>query len=149
MDLNDEKTYSKKFVKKLNALADFANSHPEGFTKVQAADALGVSYQTMNWMVKGLRIVLKEEHHNLVCKPNGHKQPWLFFLTAETAPMVGYGEFKTSNIKSNLHGTYAVIKSGLKSADKRTKEGKELMIMENDLGALLSKLELMKELKQV
>lgn len=112
-------TYTRWNWKELGDQAlNWAIEHPDGFTKPQLAEALGVPEGVVGGIFRLLRHRLAADTMNLVGDPQGQRERWLFHLVGNQAQAVAWEQMRLGDTETRLRITRDVVTSmGLDRTD--------------------------------
>jgi len=108
-----------------NLLYTIVTTQTGPWTIYDLAYELGVGVQTARIVVRDLRQLCGLLHDvTLTCEPNGHNQPWLYWLDGRPSD----GEWWTANrvldLNARVDTVRAVIEAEMRGIDHRTTEAR-------------------------
>ncbi len=119
-------------------LFDHAVAHPAGFTKADAALALGWDLDILNRTIRDLRHSLGAEDtpYNLVADHPGDRGQWRYRLVDTRDDGRGWLLNRKRDAQARLETVHSVIHSLVEATDGRTHDGRVLVRCEQRVQAL-------------
>ena len=132
--------------KDVELLYDYAQAKPEGFTYKDVARDLGWEDRSRLFRTaRYVRLMFANDSINLVCEPQGQREPWRYRLVGTYAEARGWGGNRDRDLKTRVATICAVAKTLVHTTDGRTMEGKRARLVESTLSNLLVQLAAMQE----
>jgi hypothetical protein len=117
---------------RVDQLWDYAVEHPEGFTREEAADALGVSHGMVGWIIRNLRETLADDDVNLVAEPDG-VGPWIYRLVGDLKEAGPWVNNRLADLETRI-GTMANVAASIDHALKgRNVAGRKARVIRRTL----------------
>lgn len=119
------------------AARDYAELHPEGFTKDDLRDALGVDEDIVNHAIYLLRRTFSiDDAVNLVADPQGKGERWRYRLVNQHREARGWQDGRVGDMMTRCRTMLSVAKSIERAEDPDTLNGAQARVMRRDLQRL-------------
>ena len=119
-------------------LSDYALANLDGFTNVDAMDALGWSLPTFNQTLRRLRLYLGHfDDINLTCDPPGDGGKWIYRLVGTLEEMRPWSVNRLHDTETRLRTQEAMMAPIVRATDGRTTDGKVARVTEKALRRLV------------
>lgn len=114
----------------LTQMWDLLVSRPGGVTIHEIAAALRTTRYYADGIVRSFRLLFGDtDSINLVCAPNGSRQPWLYSLAGTYDGSSTWTGNRIGDAESRFETIIAIVRSIVTATDGRTIEGKRARIM--------------------
>jgi len=110
-------------------LFDFAVKKPKGFVYEDVDSAFGWTKPTFFATVRHLRGRLAEDEINLVCKPRGMCETWLYSLVATREDAKRWNLNRLDDMVARITTFASVAESIVRATSGRTIEGKKARVL--------------------
>jgi hypothetical protein len=124
-----------------DALYDYAVAHPEGFTAPQAMADLELTGKQADIAVRDVRLMLGSDEINLVCDPQGSRDPWLYRLVGDMDGAAPWIANRERDMMSRLQTVRAVASSIVHATDGRSLGGRRAAKVRRTITRLIEDLE--------
>lgn len=134
-----------KAERAVNDLFDYATRRPEGFSRDEALDALGISHPDFNKAVNGVRRILAGDDIQLTCDPNGLREQWTYRLVGTAEKGGPWVDNRLRDSRARFMTLRDFTQSLVNATDGRTKDGRQAREMHMAAKHLLERLDLIEE----
>jgi DNA-binding transcriptional regulator LsrR (DeoR family) len=121
------------------AVLDTLQQHPEGLSAADIARQMGVRLRVIRRDIRRLRRDVSVD--NIPAVPNGHRQPWLYFLTNEAQPNEAWAKNRVADMESRFLTQIGQAKTMVRVTNGRTVEGRKARKIERTLEYLMRELD--------
>jgi hypothetical protein len=129
---------------RVTQLFELLAAAPDGLTKPQIAYLMTLSIDRVEQVVHDLRIELGGgDTVTVPCDPDPDNPggPWIYKLVGNITDAKEYFGYRVRGLEAEMVTMYAMTESLLRSADKRTRDGRQLGAIHRHLGRMLEDLE--------
>jgi hypothetical protein len=123
------------------SLYDYAVANPKGFTYVDVERDLRWDRKRLIVAVRQVRLLFHDDTLNLICDPQGFRQPWLYRLVGNYDDARPWSANRAGDLEARLNTMLAVAETVVHTSDGRTLPGKRARLIYSTLANLVVQLE--------
>jgi len=128
-------------AEKVGRLFDYAADKPEGFTYRDVEKELGWDRKMFFATARKLRVLLgNDDRINLVCDPQGTRQPWLYRLSGDVDGARGWVANRLGDAETRIGTMQSVCATLERATDGRTSDGRRARVMNKGLTRIIEDL---------
>jgi phosphoribosylformylglycinamidine (FGAM) synthase-like amidotransferase family enzyme len=122
-------------------LYDYAVARPGGFTYADVYKDLQWERSRLIRTARQVRLLFHDDTVNLICDPQGFRQPWLYRLVGNYDDARPWSANRAGDLEARLITMLAVAETTVHTTDGRTALGKRARLIHSTLGNLVVQLD--------